>query len=439
MCRAARPLHAVDVAGSRRCLVGHLLGRGGRGAARVGRHDRGSGPEPVADGAVRRAGPRRRPGGPRHRRQAARASRAAASAFATRACGPWCSHPPTCPRSSTSCRPWPPWRPPAASCTSPAPASCGSRRATASRRSPTGLRALGADVDEFPDGFHIRGARRLTGGHADAAHDHRLAMAFAIAGLAATGPDDGERRRCRRRLVPGFLRHPDDAHACRLTRSIWSASWAQASRLSRGVSARGSTGVSRISTSASRRAKAAASPRSSPARASPTSAQVERRVLLDLLPLRHVVVATGGGTFADADNRALINRDGLSVWLDVPLAGIVDRVPPTAGGRWPPTARSSSASTTRDAPPISTPTYTSTPAIAPSTHWSSNCSTVWRRDHVRYLVISDIHGNLEALDTVLTRRRGTVRRGARARRPGRLRRRSQRRRRSRARARGRTA
>ena len=52
----------------------------------------------------------------------------------------------------------------------------------------TGLRALGADVDEFPDGFHIRGGRRLTGGHADAAHDHRLAMAFAIAGLAASGP-----------------------------------------------------------------------------------------------------------------------------------------------------------------------------------------------------------------------------------------------------------
>jgi 3-phosphoshikimate 1-carboxyvinyltransferase len=51
-----------------------------------------------------------------------------------------------------------------------------------------GLRAMGADIEEFPDGFHIRGGRRLTGGHADAAHDHRLAMAFAIAGLSATGP-----------------------------------------------------------------------------------------------------------------------------------------------------------------------------------------------------------------------------------------------------------
>jgi 3-phosphoshikimate 1-carboxyvinyltransferase len=48
-----------------------------------------------------------------------------------------------------------------------------------------GLRSLGADIDEFPDGFHVRGTRRLTGGMADAAGDHRLAMAFAIAALGA--------------------------------------------------------------------------------------------------------------------------------------------------------------------------------------------------------------------------------------------------------------
>ena len=54
---------------------------------------------------------------------------------------------------------------------------------------------------------------------------------------------------------------------------------------------------------------------------------VERQVLLDLLPLRHVVVATGGGTFADPENRQLINRDGFSVWLDAPMATLVGRVP----------------------------------------------------------------------------------------------------------------
>jgi 3-phosphoshikimate 1-carboxyvinyltransferase len=51
-----------------------------------------------------------------------------------------------------------------------------------------GFQALGADVEEFTDGFHLRGSRRLRGGHADAAGDHRLAMAFAIAALGAEAP-----------------------------------------------------------------------------------------------------------------------------------------------------------------------------------------------------------------------------------------------------------
>jgi len=51
-----------------------------------------------------------------------------------------------------------------------------------------GLRALGADVDELPDGFHVRSGARLAGGTAHAAGDHRLAMAFAVAALGASGP-----------------------------------------------------------------------------------------------------------------------------------------------------------------------------------------------------------------------------------------------------------
>ena len=43
---------------------------------------------------------------------------------------------------------------------------------------------------------------------------------------------------------------------------------------------------------------------------------LERDILRLLLPLRHLVVATGGGTFMDPDNRAAINLDGVSVWLD---------------------------------------------------------------------------------------------------------------------------
>lgn len=54
---------------------------------------------------------------------------------------------------------------------------------------------------------------------------------------------------------------------------------------------------------------------------------VEREILTLLLPLRHVVVATGGGTFMDPDNRAAIALDGISIWLDVPFEELVLRIP----------------------------------------------------------------------------------------------------------------
>jgi shikimate kinase len=54
---------------------------------------------------------------------------------------------------------------------------------------------------------------------------------------------------------------------------------------------------------------------------------VERTVLFDQLPRRHVVVATGGGTFADPTIRAAINADGVSVWLDAPIERVVARLP----------------------------------------------------------------------------------------------------------------
>jgi shikimate kinase len=56
--------------------------------------------------------------------------------------------------------------------------------------------------------------------------------------------------------------------------------------------------------------------------------RVERAVLFEQLAPRHLVVATGGGTFAEPQNRAAINHDGVSVWLDVPLPRLIDRIPP---------------------------------------------------------------------------------------------------------------
>jgi shikimate kinase len=56
--------------------------------------------------------------------------------------------------------------------------------------------------------------------------------------------------------------------------------------------------------------------------------QAERDVLSDLLPLRHVIIATGGGTFFDPANRAVMLNDGAVAWLDLPLSRVIDRIPP---------------------------------------------------------------------------------------------------------------
>jgi 3-phosphoshikimate 1-carboxyvinyltransferase len=51
----------------------------------------------------------------------------------------------------------------------------------------TGLRGLGINVDEYPDGACIRGGR-LQGGTIDSGGDHRVAMAFAVGASRAVAP-----------------------------------------------------------------------------------------------------------------------------------------------------------------------------------------------------------------------------------------------------------
>ncbi len=52
------------------------------------------------------------------------------------------------------------------------------------------LRRMGAQAEERPDGLHVEGrsAGQLRGAEIDPADDHRMAMAFAIAALGASGP-----------------------------------------------------------------------------------------------------------------------------------------------------------------------------------------------------------------------------------------------------------
>ena len=49
------------------------------------------------------------------------------------------------------------------------------------------LRAMGAEVEEFEDGLDVPGGQQLHGAEINSGDDHRIAMAFAIAALRATG------------------------------------------------------------------------------------------------------------------------------------------------------------------------------------------------------------------------------------------------------------
>lgn len=52
----------------------------------------------------------------------------------------------------------------------------------------------------------------------------------------------------------------------------------------------------------------------------------ERRVLKRLLTGDKMVLATGGGTFMDADTRELISQNAISIWLNASLDMLMERV-----------------------------------------------------------------------------------------------------------------
>ena len=72
-----------------------------------------------------------------------------------------------------------------------------------------GLRAMGATVEEFDDGMEIEGGKPLRGAVIDSFGDHRIAMAFAIAGLFAEGETVIKNTDCVNTSYPGFAHHLD--------------------------------------------------------------------------------------------------------------------------------------------------------------------------------------------------------------------------------------
>lgn len=66
------------------------------------------------------------------------------------------------------------------------------------------LKAMGANVEEFLDGLRIEKSR-LKGARIETFHDHRIAMAFAVAGLFADGETEILGHECADISFPGFF------------------------------------------------------------------------------------------------------------------------------------------------------------------------------------------------------------------------------------------
>ena len=67
------------------------------------------------------------------------------------------------------------------------------------------LRKLGAEIDEYDDGFAIMGPQLLHGGVVDGHDDHRVAMSLVLAGLLADGETIVEDAKCINDSFPGFV------------------------------------------------------------------------------------------------------------------------------------------------------------------------------------------------------------------------------------------
>jgi 3-phosphoshikimate 1-carboxyvinyltransferase len=68
-----------------------------------------------------------------------------------------------------------------------------------------GLQAMGVDVEEKRDGMVIEGKESLKGASIESHDDHRIAMAFAIAGLRAKGTTKINNAECIRVSYPNFV------------------------------------------------------------------------------------------------------------------------------------------------------------------------------------------------------------------------------------------
>ena len=196
-----------------------------------------------------------------------------------------------------------------------------------------GLRAMGAEVEEFPDGFHLR-ARPLRGATVDACDDHRLAMAFAVAATRASSPTTITGASAVDVSYPGSSRRSIGSRAVTVDK-IYLVGFMAAGKttVARALAARlgwRAEDVDELIEARERRTVADIFAR-------------QRRAVLPRCRAGDPAAAAAAASRGRGDRRRHVrrsgeprrrcNRDGLSVWLDVPFEEVLGAAP--ADGRRP--------------------------------------------------------------------------------------------------------
>lgn len=174
------------------------------------------------------------------------------------------------------------------------------------------LHRLGVDVRELPDGLVVRGGRPLREATIDPEDDHRVAMAFALAGMLSPGMRIADAD-CVAKSYPGFWSDLDAVVRRRRCVAVVGMRGAGKSTFASAFAAR--TGSEWIDTD-----------RQFEAQHGPIAPFVERHgwpafrereaqiVAQEVRPGR--IVSTGGGAIEAAGTRQLLRERTLVVWLD---------------------------------------------------------------------------------------------------------------------------
>ena len=184
------------------------------------------------------------------------------------------------------------------------------------------LRKRSVDVDELPDGLVVRGGAPMQPGVVDPEGDHRVAMAFALAGLLQPGitiADPG----CVTKSYPHFWRDLERVVANHRPLAIVGMRGAGKSTLARALAA--ATGMSLIDSDQSFIAAHGPIAAFVAANGWPAFRAEEERLVAAALQA-NTIVSTGGGALDSERTRAMLRERAMVLWLDAPLALLQQRL-----------------------------------------------------------------------------------------------------------------